>query len=137
MLVFGYRILGLSLTATLLCVSVSSAPAQWQPARGPLMTRWAKDVSPAKVHAEHPRPQMVREHWLSLNGLWEYAIRPKAEGEPKESDGRILVPFPIESALSGVMKTVGDKNRLWYRRTFEVPTDDTWRGKDKKVRLHF
>src|SRR5207248_10209521 len=85
----------------------------------------------------YPRPQMVREHWRNLNGLWEYAIRPKAEGEPRESDGRILVPFPIESALSGVMKTVGDKNRLWYRRTFEVPTDGTWRGKDKKVRLHF
>src|SRR2546422_1433691 len=98
--------------------------AQWQPAKGRLMTRWAKEVSPDKVHPEYPRPQMVRKDWLSLNGLWEYAIRPKGEGEPNESDGRILVPFSIESALSGVMKTVGEKNRLWYRRTFEVPTDD-------------
>src|SRR5262249_1628497 len=88
-----------------------------------------------RVHQEYPRPQIVREHWLSLNGLWEYAIRPKAEDEPNTFDGRILVPFPVESALSGVMKSVGDKNRLWYRRTFEVPTDDEWRGEDKDVGL--
>jgi hypothetical protein len=120
-----------------LLATATPALAEWQPAKGPLMTRWAKDVSPEKANGEYPRPQMVRKDWLSLNGLWEYAIRPKAEGEPDASDGRILVPFPIESALSGVMKNVGDKNRLWYRRTFEVPTDDTWRGEGKRVRLHF
>ena len=48
--------------------------ADWQPAKGPLMTRWAKDVTPDKVHAEYPRPQMVREEWQNLNGLWDYAI---------------------------------------------------------------
>jgi hypothetical protein len=110
-------------------------PAQdaWKPAEGPLKTRWAKDVSPEKALPEYPRPQMVRRDWLNLNGLWDYAIRPKEEGKPEAFDGKILVPFPVESALSGVMKMVGEKNRLWYRRTFEVPAG--WAG--KRVLLHF
>jgi hypothetical protein len=110
-----------------------SLRAEWKPAEGPLMTRWAKDVSPDNVHPEYPRPQMVRKNWLNLNGLWEYAIRPKDEGRPKTFDGKILVPFPIESALSGVMKRVGEENRLWYRRAFEIP--GKWTG--KRVLLHF
>ena len=85
------------------------------------MTRWAKDVSPERVHPEYPRPQMVRPDWTNLNGLWDYAIRPRDEDRPDDFDGQILVPFPVESALSGVMKPVGEPNRLWYRRTFEVP----------------
>lgn len=110
-----------------------AATAAWQPADGPLMTRWAKEVSPENAHPEYPRPQMVREDWLNLNGLWEYAIRPKEQSQPSHFDGKILVPFPAESALSGVMKRVGKDNRLWYRRTFQVPSD--WRG--KRVLLHF
>jgi len=106
---------------------------QWRPAKGPLMTRWAKNVSPDNVLPEYPRPQMVREDWLNLNALWDYAIRPKEEGQPKEFDGKILVPFPVESALSGVMKRVGERNRLWYRRTFE--TLQAWSG--RRVLLHF
>jgi len=111
----------------------SSIWADWQPAKGPLMTRWSKRVSPDNVHAEYPRPQMVRKNWLNLNGLWEYAIQPKDEPQPKNFDGRILVPFPVESALSGVMKPVGEDNRLWYRRTFEVPR----KWKNQSVLLHF
>jgi len=107
--------------------------ADWQPAKGPLMTRWAKQVSPNNVHPEYPRPQMVRKNWLNLNGLWEYAIRQKDEGQPKKFDGQILVPFPVESALSGVMKPVGEKSRLWYRRTFEIP--NKWA--DQRILLHF
>jgi len=107
--------------------------SQWQPAKGPLMTRWAKKVSPDKVHPEYPRPQMVRKEWLNLNGLWDYAIRPKKESKPKNFDGRILVPFPVESALSGVMKRVDEKSRLWYRRTFEAPR--SWSS--RRVLLHF
>ena len=109
------------------------ANAQWQPAKGPLMTRWAKDVTPENVHAEYPRPQMVRQDWLNLNGLWEYAIEPKDQRLPEEFDGKILVPFPVESALSGVMKPMGQENRLWYRRTFEIP--EKWAG--KRTLLHF
>jgi len=118
--------------AVVLCVC-SSTQAEWQPAKGPSMTQWAKGVSPDNVHPEYPRPQMVREDWLNLNGLWEYAIRPKDESQPNNFDGEILVPFPVESALSGVMKRVGEENRLWYRRTFEIP--HKWSG--KRVLLHF
>jgi hypothetical protein len=106
---------------------------QWKPAEGRLMTRWAKDVSPDNVHAEYPRPQMVRQDWASLNGLWQYAIEAKDVECPDSFDGQILVPFPVESALSGVGKPVGPENRLWYRRTFEIPAE--WKG--KRVLLHF
>ena len=105
----------------------------WQPAKGRLMTRWAADVQPDKVLPEYPRPQMVRQDWLNLNGLWNYAIVEKDAAQPTAWDGEILVPFAAESALSGVMKPVGEKNRLWYRRTFTVP--DGWNGKN--VLLHF
>ena len=107
--------------------------ADWQPAKGPLATRWAKDVAPAKAHPEYPRPQMARKQWQSLNGLWDYAIRPKDGAAPKQFDGQILVPFPLESALSGVMKRIDEKSRLWYRRTVQLPGE--WRG--KRVLLHF
>ncbi len=95
--------------------------AEWQPAKGPLMTRWSRDVKPDKVHPEYPRPQLVRKQWVNLNGLWQYALAPKEQGKPAEFDGEILVPFPVESALSGVMKQVDEKTRLWYRRTFTAP----------------
>lgn len=119
-----------------LCSSLficSSTRAQWQPAEGPLMTKWAGQISPDNVHSEYPRPQMVRKDWLNLNGLWEYAIAPKDQQKPATFDGQILVPFPVESALSGVKKAVGEENRLWYRRTFEIP--QKWQG--KRILLHF
>ncbi len=118
---------------SMLLILSSAACAKWKPAKGPLMTKWAKDVSPRKVHTEYPRPQMVRKQWKRLNGLWEYAIRPKDEPQPQSFDGKILVPFPIESALSGVMKRVGEQNRLWYRRKFSIPKK--WAG--KRVLVHF
>lgn len=108
---------------------------QWRAADGPLMTRFAADVSPTNVHREYPRPQMMRKEWLNLNGLWDYAVRPKAEGRPKKFDGQILVPFPIESALSGVMKRVDENQRLWYRRTFTTP--DTRILNPPRFLLHF
>ena len=117
-------------TVLLLCSSVF---AEWQPAKGPLMTRWATQVSPEKVHSEYPRPQMVRKNWQNLNGLWDYAIVPKDRQQPNMFDGQILVPFPVESALSGVMKPVGEENRLWYKRTFEISAK--WKG--QRVLLHF
>ena len=122
------------LVAVLVVCLCLAAGADWKPADGPLMTKWARDVSPDNVHAEYPRPQMVRERWLNLNGLWDYAIRPKDDGQPKEFDGRILVPFPVESALSGVMKPVGPDNRLWYRRTLDIPKE--W-GEGNRILLNF
>ncbi len=97
--------------------------AEWKPASGPLKTRWAKDVSPDKALPEYPRPQMVRKDWMNLNGLWDLKL-----GDGTEA--KILVPFPVESALSGVMK---HSDRLIYHRSFEVPKD--WSG--RRVMLHF
>ncbi len=118
----------------LLCVLTTAAfaRADWKPAQGPLMTRWAKDVSPDKVLPEYPRPQMVRKEWQNLNGLWQFAIGKDKEEPPvgKKLDEQILVPFPVESALSGVMKHA---ERVWYRRTFSVPKG--WAG--QRVLLHF
>ncbi len=96
-----------------------------------LTTRWGEQVTPENVHPEYPRPQMVRTRWKNLNGLWDYAIRPMAKLEaPDTFDGKILVPFPIEAGLSGVMVTLGYTNVIWYRRTFEVPKE--W-GKDRAL----
>jgi hypothetical protein len=120
-----YGLLGFAVSA--------AAAADWQPVPGRIMTRWAKDVRPEKAWPDYPRPTMVRPQWQNLNGLWDYAIRPKAEDRPKEFDGTILVPFAVESALSGVQKPVGGANRLWYRRTFDVPVG--WRG--RRLLLHF
>jgi hypothetical protein len=110
----------------------STFGADWKPAKGPLATRWAKDVVSDKALPAYPRPQMVRKEWQNLNGLWELAFAKKAEAPPlgKHLDQQILVPFPVESALSGVMKNA---HRLRYRRTFNVPKD--WTG--KQVLLHF
>ena len=76
---------------------------------------------------------MERSRWQNLNGLWKYAILPLDAGQPGKFDGDILVPFAIESSLSGVMKTVGEKNNLWYQRAFSIPED--WRG--DKILLNF
>jgi hypothetical protein len=105
----------------------------WQPAKGPLMTRWAAEVNPTNALPEYPRPQLVRKDWLNLNGLWNYAIAPATNPPPLSFDGQILVPFPVESALSGVMKPLDEKSVLWYQRKVAVPSE--WRG--QRVRLHF
>src|SRR5262249_9665004 len=100
---------------------------------GPLATQWAKDVSPTKVHPEYPRPQLVRPDWHNLNGLWQYAIKRKTEKQPDKFDGQILVPFPVESSLSGVKKLVGDAYYLWYQRTFSAPA----LAAGRRLLLHF
>ena len=128
-------------TALLLLVSIvfvlSPALAEetrlWNPAPGPLFTRWAGEVSPTNAHPEYPRPQLTRADWLNLNGLWDYAITPIGVPGTADYEGRILVPFPIESALSGVMRRLDENSTLWYRRKFSVP--ENWRG--RRVRLHF
>ncbi len=98
------------------------------------MTKWAKDVTSEVVHPEYPRPQMVRKEWMNLNGLWEYAVlSAEMSAMPRRYDGKILVPFCIESALSGVGKPLTPDETLWYRHTFRVP--DHWKG--KRLLLHF
>jgi len=113
-------------------LAVAAAPA-WEAAKGPLATRWSKDVSPEHALPEYPRPQMVREKWTNLNGLWQYAIRPKAAEQPIRWDGEILVPFCAESALSGVKKAVRPEERLWYKRTFPSSV----LAGEKRLLLHF
>ncbi len=113
----------------------SVVSAEWKPAGSRLMTRWAKDVDPANPLPEYPRPQFQRETWQSLNGLWDYAITDKTSGIPEKWDGQILVPFAVESALSGVGKTIGPDQVLWYRRKFTVPDTEAW--KDHRIQLNF
>lgn len=105
----------------------------YRPVEGKMMTRWGKTVTPENVWKQYPRPQLKRDTWQNLNGMWEYAIAPKDAKQPKSFDGEILVPFAVESALSGVGKTVLPEDRVWYRRTFEVPAE--WKGKN--IILHF
>jgi hypothetical protein len=110
----------------------------WKPAPAPLTTRWAKEVSPANVRPEYPRPQLVRSEWKSLNGLWQFAFDDKNEGRAqnwhtgKTLPQRILVPFTFEAALSGIGKGKEVHERVWYRRTFDIPA--AWRG--RRVRLN-
>ncbi len=108
--------------------------SSWQPVPGRLLTRWAADVDPACPLPEYPRPQMARAGWTNLNGLWDYAIVPGEQAAVEAFDGRILVPFPVESALSGVGRPLRPDERLWYRRTFIAPPAVQPGG---RVLLHF
>lgn len=89
---------------------------------GAIQTRWAKDVSPANALKEYPRPQLQRKNWSNLNGLWEYAITSKDISRADSYEGKILVPYPIESALSGVKKALQPDQLLWYRKYFSKPS---------------
>ena len=106
----------------------------WQPVGDKIKSPWVDHIDAANPLPEYPRPQLVREQWQNLNGLWDYAIvSGKLGTAPSDYDGQLLVPFAVESALSGVGKTVGKDSSLWYRRTVTL---------DKKIRkqqviLHF
>lgn len=131
-----------------------NANESWEPAGDKIKTRWAAEVSPENVHPEYPRPQMIRQEaetggfkgllekcgigstpsaWVNLNGLWDYAISPKDIVDMPQAEGQILVPFCVESSLSGVGRRVGIDNVLWYKTTITKP--EGWEGKD--ILLHF
>jgi hypothetical protein len=120
------------LVVFLMHAPLRAAEIVWKPAKSPLMTRFAKDVDPKNPLPDYPRPQMVRDRWQSLNGLWQFAGGEDVADAPvgKELSDQILVPFCMESALSGVGKHY---DKSWYRRTFAVPKD--WAG--QRVLLHF
>jgi hypothetical protein len=93
----------------------------WKITENPILTKWASDVDPLKPWLLYPRPDMVRNKWICLNGLWDYAITSK-DVKPEKWDGSILVPYPVESALSGVRKRVSENENLWYKRSFKIPS---------------
>jgi hypothetical protein len=92
----------------------------WKITENPILTRWASQVDPLKAWPEYPRPDIARKDWINLNGLWDYAVTRK-DVKPEKWDGSILVPYPVESALSGVKRRVSENENLWYKTTFRVP----------------
>ena len=121
----------LSLVSLVCMIFISKA--QWQPAGDKIKTEWATQVNPQNVLPEYPRPIMERQEWMNLNGLWDYSILPVAESLPSAWQGKILVPFAVESSLSGIQKPVGEENALWYERKFSISSK--WKG--QQVLLHF
>lgn len=106
----------------------------WQPISGKIMTNWGQQVQPEKPLNEYPRPQLVRPNWQNLNGLWQYAITAISQQTPPAVfDGQILVPYAVESALSGVGKMVGKDQLLWYKNIITFPS----LKKDEQLLLHF
>ncbi|MDO0929318.1 PA14 domain-containing protein [Streptomyces sp. TG1A-8] len=100
-----------------------------------LRTKWADDVTPANAHREYPRPQLTRTDWRNLNGSWQFAAAKEGEQPPvgRTLGERILVPYPVESQLSGIER---HEDRMWYRRTFTVPKN--WHiGSGKRLQLNF
>jgi hypothetical protein len=125
-------------TAAIVTVLALYTPAriagrQEAPAAPRLVTRWAAQVDRIHPLPEYPRPQMARERWENLNGEWDYAIAPRGAEKPGSYDGKIVVPFPVESTLSGVTKPVTPDQWLWYRRSFERPR----LASGERLLLHF
>jgi hypothetical protein len=126
-------LLALALLATLTgCARPSGEPAPWAPKTPPLATQWAAQVGPDNALPEYPRPQMARPEWLNLNGAWQFAAAGEGEAPPvgRNLAEQVLVPFPIESALSGIQR---HHDRMWYRRAFSIP--EGWGG--RQVQLNF
>lgn len=111
---------------------VPSPSKDWKMKPTRIQTRWAKDVSPTNALKEYPRPQMTRKDWKNLNGLWEYVITKKDSSIPAQFEGSILVPYPIESALSGVQQQLLPDQSLWYRKIFHNP-----QLTNERLLLHF
>ena len=87
-----------------------------------LTTKWGEALDREHPLPEYPRPQLRRESFLNLNGVWQYAVS-TLNSEPEEYDGDIVVPFPLESELSGVGRVLQPGEYLWYRREFTLPED--------------
>jgi hypothetical protein len=123
------------LAVTMMVDAPANAVVIWQPKPPPLSTPWTHLVGPNNALPEYPRPQMARARWMNLNGVWDYTGRSGravlATPPPvKEYRERILVPYPTESALSGIQR---HDDQMWYSKVFELPS--TWRG--RRVLLHF
>lgn len=129
------------LTICSILLTLSAHAAEWQRLSAIIMTPWGEQIDPENVWQEYPRPQMVRQDWMNLNGVWEYfcrtnMVRMSYESRASRFSKRILVPFGVESALSGIMeKDLGSvaNSTLMYRRTFTLT--DAFKG--KRTLLHF
>lgn len=125
----------LLLASLLLSYSILGAKQpEWKPSGDNIRTEWASSVTPASVHPEYPRPQLVRKGWKSLNGLWDYAITASSEESMAAADGSILVPFCVESSLSGVGRHFTPEDALWYKKSFRLPFG--WRC-GRKIKVDF
>jgi hypothetical protein len=128
---FSPKIRGVVRLGLMAAVLAAPAAGAWQMQSASIMTDWSRQVDPQNPWPEYPRPQMVRSDWLNLNGIWQF--QPGNAGDPVPAgtlSSEILVPFPMESAISGVKQ---HHDYSWYRRTFTVPA--AWSG--QRILLHF
>ncbi len=125
-----------ALAATALLVSgagpAHAAPA-WDPKPSPMTTPWTNQVPVDHPLPEYPRPQLTRPDWADLNGIWDFAVTSRDAGQPSTFGEQIRVPFVPESALSGVQREITQNDKLWYKRTFTVPSG--WSG--RHIQLNF
>ncbi|MFG3103974.1 AbfB domain-containing protein [Streptomyces sp. NPDC048182] len=113
--------------------TASAAPQAWTPKPAPLTTPWTNQVPTANPLPEYPRPQLTRPDWANLNGIWDFAVTSAGAGQPATFGEQIRVPFVAESALSGIQRRITQNDKLWYKRTFTVPSN--WNG--RRVQLNF
>jgi beta-galactosidase/beta-glucuronidase len=121
------------LIASITLVLFHASFAQWKKIPGKISSSWSEKIDPANPLPEYPRPQMERGNWTNLNGLWNYAVTVRDAANASSWGGQILVPFAIESSLSGVGRMVGKDSTLWYNRKFSLKKE----MKGKKILLHF
>ncbi len=119
--------------ASCLSILFLATNAQYRQQLVTIASPWASQINETNAWQEYPRPQLVREEWKNINGLWDYAVTNKGEKRPSNFHGKILVPYSIESSLSGVQKALSPMQELWYDKEVNIPTD--WKGKN--VILHF
>jgi len=127
-------------TCALVCAGLlttgGTARAQasaWTPKPSPMTTPWTDRVPVDEPLPEYPRPQLTRPDWANLNGIWDFAVTAADAGQPSSFPEQIRVPFPVESALSGIQRKITQNDKLWYKRTFTVPAG--WSG--RRIQLHF
>jgi len=118
--------------ALLWSVMSSAFAGDWEPAAHTLLTPWGKAVSPSQVWQQYPRPQMVRNEWINLNGLWDFAITDRMSRQPESWESQILVPFAVETPLSGIGKRLQEQESMWYRKSWRLDALPT-----QRMLLHF
>ncbi len=106
--------------ASITVTAAAGSETAWRPVSDKMMTNWGSAVTPENAWREYPRPQFEGSGWKNLNGLWDYAITAKDAARPVEWQGKILVPFAVESTLSGVVKLLAPDQALWYRQTLSL-----------------